>query len=206
MIMISKIDMILLEFLIKNSEQQFSIRELARKTSTDYKLIHNSMQRLLKKKLATKEKYGRTYLCKINLNICPKYFVFVENERKEKFLKRHSDISILCDDIQEKTPSPFFIFLIFGSHASKKAHKKSDIDALIIVPKKKDMPLFEKFINNILSIRPFKLHYFVITHRDFTDMLRSKEKINLGKEVFRNHIIIYGAETYYKLLRGAIYD
>ena len=35
---------------------------------------------------------------------------------------------------------------------------------------------------------------------DFKEMLTAKEELNVAKEVLNNHIILYGAESYYKLL------
>lgn len=206
MIVLTKTDMKLIEFLLRNQKSSFSIRELARKTKIDYKLIHNSIERLMKKKLIIKEKLRKLDLCKINFNVDPKYFVFIENMRKEKFLNKYSDISILWNDLKEKSINPFFIFLIFGSYASGKIHKESDIDMMLIVQERKQIILFEKIINNIVSIRPLKLHPIIITYKDFTDMLQSREKLNVGKEAFRNNTIIYGVEMYYKLIRDALYD
>ena len=47
------------------------------------------------------------------------------------------------------------------------------------------------------------LHPFVFTNKEFLEMLAEKEE-NYGKEIFRKHIVITGAEFYFKLVKEAI--
>ena len=40
----------------------------------------------------------------------------------------------------------------------------------------------------------------IITAADFKEMAESKEVLNVGKEVIKSHIIVYGTEAYYAMI------
>ena len=48
-----------------------------------------------------------------------------------------------------------------------------------------------------------KMHPYVFSKKDFLEMLTNKE-FNYGKEIAKKHLIVYGAEFYFKILREAI--
>lgn len=199
---LTKIDCTITEFLLQHIYEKFSIREIARQVKIDYKLVHTSVQRLVKRKIITKKKYGKTQLCEINLAEAIGDVMLVEQQRTHQFLEKNIGIKLLVQDIMEKIENPYYTLIIFGSYAKGTQHPRSDIDLLMIVPTKEQISETERVIHSVTSIRPIKTHELIITAADFKVMIESKESLNVGKEVVKNHIIAYGAEAYYNLLGG----
>ena len=201
--MLTKNDIKITELLIKNPHEKFSIKEISRRTNIDYKLTHNSVKRLQDKKIIKKVKYGKTILSEINLTEATDYLIQVENKRKETFLKKNTGIKIILRDIQEQIKNPYYTLIIFGSYAKGQQHKNSDLALLnhTIEPGVfSDIETIERRTHSVSSLRPTKIHPVIISYEDFEEMLQSKEELNVGKEVMLNHIIIFGAEAYYKML------
>ncbi len=40
---------------------------------------------------------------------------------------------------------------------------------------------------------------------DYVTMLRSKEQVNVGKESLKSHVLLYGTELYYQMVRDALW-
>lgn len=199
---LTKIDCTITEFLLQHLQEKFSIREIARQAKTDYKLVHTSVQRLVKRKIITKQKYGKTQLCEINLAEAISDLMLVEQQRTHQFFEKNTGIKLLVQEIMEKIENPYYTLIIFGSYAKGTQHQQSDIDILMIVPTKEQMGETERTIHSITSIKPFKTHLLIVTTADFKEMVESRESLNVGKEVVKNHIIAYGAEAFYNMLEG----
>ena len=90
---------------------------------------------------------------------------------------------------------PFLIVLIFGSYIKGTKTDKSDIDLCIISDDKiKSNKLIEK-----LSLLPFNIEIQNFTVEEFEAMLKIKEN-NVGKEIIKNNILLFGIENYYNLI------
>ncbi len=200
--LLTKNDCTITEFLLQHIQEKFSIREIARQVKIDYKLVHNSVQRLTARKIIMKKKYGKTELCEINLTEAISDLMLVEQQRTHQFLEKNISIKLLVQEIMKKVENPYYTLIIFGSYAKGTQHSRSDIDLLVIVPTKQEIIEMERIIHSIGSIKPIKTHSTTITASDFKEMIESKESLNVGKEVVKNHIIVYGAEAYYNLLEG----
>ena len=198
--MLTKNDIKIAEFFIKNSQGKFSIRGISRQVKIDYKLVHNSVKRLVEKKIINKKKYGKTDLCEINLKDAVDYLIQVETIKAKRFLEKNTGIKIIIKEIKEKIKIPYYTLILFGSYAKGKPHKESDLDLLVIVPSKEFIKEIEIAVNAVAGIKPVKIHSLIITPEDFKEMLTAKEELNVAKEVLNNHILLYGAESYYQLL------
>jgi len=187
------------EFLLTKPQDHFSICEIARQVKIDYKLVHTSVQRLIERKTIIKKKYGKTELCGLNLTSAND-LILVEQLRKQYFLEKNLGIKIMMQNIREKSATPYYTLIIFGSYAKGTAHQSSDLDLLIIVPNQAMISDLERTIHTITSISPIKVHLIIITAADFKEMVEAKEQLNVGKEVIKSHFIVYGAEAYYTLI------
>ena len=181
----------LLKYLIENKNPQ-SIRSASGAIAVDYKNIHNLVKEL-QQDVISKEKIGNTNLIKINL--LPSREIFsVENKRTAQFLRENKQLELAKKDI-ENASYPFLIVLIFGSYVKKTKSKKSDIDICIICDNLKE----SKKIISKLELLPIKLEVHNFTAKEFESMLKTKEN-NVGKEIVKNNIILYGTESYYNLI------
>lgn len=95
----------------------------------------------------------------------------------------------------EEINYPFLIVLIFGSYAKNEKTENSDVDICIISDNKdKSKELQEKL--HLLSLR-LEIHEFTI--KEFISMIE-KTQNNLGHEIIKSNIILYGIENYYNLI------
>ncbi len=179
------------KYLIENKKPQ-SIMTVSGAIVLDYKNTYNIVNEL-QPEIISKEKIGNTNL--IKLNLVPNQQIYsVENKRTEQFLSKHPTLKVVKKYIEE-LDYPFFIALIFGSYVKNTKTENSDIDICIISDNKdKTNELQEKL--NLLSLK-LEIHEF--TTKEFISMLE-KNKNNLGHEIVKSNIILYGAENYYNLI------
>ena len=181
----------LLTYLIENKEPQ-SIMQASGAIVVDYKNTFNLVNELYPK-VISKEKIGNTNLIKINL--VPNQEIYnVENKRTQEFLSKNPKLRLIQNDIEE-IGYPFMIVLIFGSYVKNTKTEGSDIDICIISDnKEKTKKLIQSL--NLLSLK-LEIHEF--TTDEFISMI-GKTQNNLGHEIVKSNIILYGIESYYNLI------
>ena len=109
----------------------------------------------------------------------------------------------ILSEIQKRVSKQtnFFILIVFGSHAKNKAAEKSDLDIAVIVEseqtKKEVTPLLETAKRR--EIKPIDYHIF--TRNEFLEMLKADYE-NVGKQIYKKHLIYYGFIEYYSLIQG----
>ncbi|MBI4447874.1 nucleotidyltransferase domain-containing protein [Candidatus Woesearchaeota archaeon] len=178
---------------------EFTIREIMKKISTkSYSWTHNAVKKLQKENIITLKKKGQSQLCNINL----------EEQESITYLSLLEELNSLnkklpnLKKIIELMPIDFHILLIAGSYADNTFTKQSDMDIVTIIDKKEEKKwLLNKLSNKGELMIPI-LHPYVFTVEEFLEMLKSKEP-NYGKEIARKHMILSGAEAYFKILREA---
>ncbi len=182
----------ILKHLIEN-KTPISIREASSATTMDYKNTYSYVGELATSGAIIQKPLGN--FTSLQINLAPNLEIFnVEQKRKEEFLANNPKLSLISEDI-ETLNYPFFIILVFGSYVKNKQTEKSDIDLCIISDnKEKTKELQEKL--NLLSLN-LEIHEF--TSKEFTSMLE-KSANNLGHEIVKSNIILYGIENYYNLI------
>jgi predicted nucleotidyltransferase len=177
--------------LIENKNPQ-SIKSISGATFIDYKNTYNVIDNL-DKDIFSKDKIGNTNLIGIKLE--PKEEIYkAENKRTEIFLNRNNKLRLLREDIRSLN-YPFLIILIFGSYTREENTSKSDIDLCIISDNEEKI----KELVSKLEILPINLEIHDFKLKEFEEMLKTKEN-NIGKEIVKNNIILYGIENYYNLI------
>ena len=185
-----------LKLLLSNKQKELTIREISKHVGIDYKTVHIVVNRLMKSNVVRAKRAGQTILCAIN----PKGFnadLFRAELIRRAEIFENSDLrtaSKYFRDIQE----PFFILLLFGSHASGKARKGSDIDLMLIT----DREEVRKKAKQAVSLIPLDIHLVDFNSNEFISMLKTTE-FNVGKEAMNNNIILLGIEDYYRLMQHA---
>ena len=154
------------------------------------------MQGLIKEKVVRAKKIGQAVLCSINPTKFNADIFRAELLRCEELLqnKNLSSMNSYFKDIKE----PFFILLLFGSYASGKNKKRSDIDLLLIT----DNEDLKQKIKSKIALIPLEIHLTDFKSNEFISMLKTTD-FNVGKEAFYNYIILYGVEDYYRLIQHA---
>ncbi len=185
-----KTEIKIIKTLLENRETTYIIRELAKKTGSDYRIIHTAVNRLSEKKLIEKKTVGRAQEIKLTNRFSKEVFE-AEYERREELLK-NNNFKVLKNRL-DTIPFPF-ITLVFGSHVKGETTKKSDIDLMIICEKNR-----QEEIENIISLLPLDIHLVTLTYAEFLEMTNSKE-FTVVSEVMKSNIILVGIENYYRLI------
>jgi len=181
----------ILRYLIENKGKPVTIRQVSLDLSVDYKNTFQAIGNI--SDLISKTKFGNSNLIKLNLK--PSHEIFsVENKRTNQFLKENKQLELIRQDI-EMLNYPFYIVLVFGSYVKKTKTKKSDIDICIISDNEKKT----RKLTSKLELLPIKLEIHDFTTEEFESMLKTKED-NIGKEIVKMNIILYGTENYYNLI------
>ena len=177
--------------LIENKNPR-SILALSGSAVIDYKNTYNIVNEL-QPVIISKEKLGNTNL--IKLNLVPNQEIYsVENKRTKEFLEKNPKLNIV-KKYTEELGYPFLIVLVFGSYAKNTKTESSDTDICIISDnKEKTKELLERL--HLLSLK-LEIHEF--TTREFISMIE-KTQGNVGHEIIKSNIILYGIENYYNLI------
>ena len=184
-----------LKFFADNKEKTFTILKAAEYLRTNYRIVYEEIMKLGKEGLIKIIKQGNANVCTFTYTYTSK-IVAIEELRKQEVLKNR-DILLLYTRVKEVT-SPFYCFILFGSYANKTNRKNSDIDVCLIT----DYPMIQKKINSLLSVTPLPLHLQEFSSEEFRSMLKSKG-FNVGNEILRNNIVLYGLESFIELIKNA---
>jgi len=198
--MLTKTQLKILAYVIDNPDKYFGIHDLAREIGSVYYLVHRNIQNLIKENVIRVEKAGRTNIVKLSSNVDESYLIEAEKYKKNLLFNKYPSLKVNLKKIIKESKSAFFILIVFGSYAKKKEKNDSDLDLLIIVPDSKDINIMEKTISTIARTSSTKIHETVIDKFLFKSMLNKRE-LNVVREAIEKHILIYGDELYYSLVR-----
>jgi len=192
----------LLIFFVKEPWKAFTLAEiknLSKKKSYHY--VFETLKKFAKVGLLKEEKKGNTNIYSLNYETDEHigYIAFMEAIIKEK----RKDIPFKnFKQITDLIKAPFYILIVGGSYAEGKQKPSSDIDAAIIIPDSESKKSFESALKRGELIIP-EVHGFVFTREEFYRMLVNSD-YNFGKELAKKHILVSGAEAYYKILFEAM--
>lgn len=199
--MVTKTQEQILQLLLSRPEERLSIRGIARLLGKSYTLTYNNVQGLVKRGFVEKQSIPPAQVIQLKDDIPTTVLVGVERKMAEVFLEKHPWIKLYLKDVLNAAPL-FFIMLVFGSYAKGTQTKDSDLDLLIIVPAKEDIQEMEKVAQQYT--KP-KKGIIVVDAQNFTEMIKNPEELSVGIEAKKHHILIYGAEQYYKSLKRQKY-
>jgi len=180
--------------------ESFTLREAARRQKMHVSLAHRAIQPLLDSKIVVQDKHKNLSL---NYRIHHETLAFAEYLRRDDFLKKFKDIKLFRDEVIAKIKQDSFVLLVFGS--SVKSDKPRDIDILLIVDSTGKVEFHEKFLRNIASNYDLPFEERVIGFESVYEMLSKRDEKNIINEILDKHIILYGAELFYRLIeRGRL--
>lgn len=190
----------IIELYRKNPFSIYTIRAIMKQIKTkSYDWTYNAIKKLEKDHIINIEKIGQGKVCSINLNE-QKTINYVSFLEENKALEKHIPN---FKNILEIMPDYHHILIITGSYVDGTSKRDSDLDVVIIIENKEEKQwLLNKLLNKGELMIP-KLHPYIFTREEFLQMLVNSEQ-NYGKEIEKKHLIIYGAEDYYRILKKAI--
>jgi predicted nucleotidyltransferase len=198
--MLTEKELRIVELYRKNILVSYTIREVMKKINTkSYNWIYNTIKKLENKNIIKCLEKGKSTICSINLEEQQTLIYLALLEETNPLIEKIPNIK----KIKALMPSDFHIFLITGSYADSSATQKSDMDVVVIIDKKENKRGLSNLLNRKGELMIPHLHPFIFTKDEFFEMLTNKEE-NYGKEIAKKHLIVSGAELYYKILREAI--
>ncbi|MFA5856417.1 MAG: hypothetical protein WC867_03600 [Candidatus Pacearchaeota archaeon] len=196
--MLTKTQIKILEIFVSRIIERFSIKQISEILNKPYPLIHRSIAPLISREIILKDDKGYLYLnYKKNFTL----FSYIESLRKDNFIKNNKILGLFFNDILNKLNLDFFILLVFGS--SVVSNNPKDLDLIFISEDESKINHLEKQIINISKDYTKEFDINVISIKSVYEMLSKRDSINILNESLNNHIIIYGGEFFYKILKNA---
>lgn len=177
----------------------YNIREIAKKTRVNYRLVHDAVFLLEKEKFLQIKNVGNIKLCSFIPGGNKALSIYAETERTQEFLNKNFAVNIIKQEVDKKMRTVYDTILIFGSYAKGKQKQNSDIDILCIIPEHLKREHYEKHVLSIFRLLHYKVDVNVMTEIEFI-AAKKENGINIAKESISNHIILRGAEQFHYLL------
>jgi predicted nucleotidyltransferase len=191
--MLKKNEFQILEKLFTDLEEELSINQIAVSLNQKYPQAYKTVLSLQKRGLITLKKIGKSKIVKLNMTSFNNEFVQVELQRtihfKNKKIKEIQEILSRID--------LHFTCILFGSYARNENKNNSDIDLLFIIDLA-DTDRFKEKIKTELIL--YNVDIEVITKESLFEMW-SSNKLSVGKELLKNHIILIGHDYFVRILR-----
>ena len=198
---LTKEELKIVELFRNDLQGSYTIRGIMKEINKkSYSWVFHVINKLNKIGIIDVELKGKSSICTINLNcqFTLTYFSLLEKLR----IKQNIPIENVLELI-DSIPLIYFTFIITGSYAEGKATKKSDLDVVVLVENKEDSKKVFAILKNKGDLMIPKVHVYVFTWKEFLKMLLDKDQ-NYAKLIFKNRIIVFGAENYYLILKEAI--
>ena len=174
------------------------IKEFSKEKSNS--VIQKAIAKFLSEGLVAKRKVGNIFLHAINLENTPvfSYFDILAKEQLPHLAK-------LClrQIVKEISSVSFVSIVVFGSYAEGKQKESSDLDIALFVNNKTDKRECELAMKDAEMKCAVAIHTYVFTKSEMLQMLKDKDE-NLGKQIARNHIVIYNPASFYSIINEGI--
>ena len=188
---ITKVNLKIMEEITKDLTKKWSINGLSKKINKHYRPVYAATQSLIKEGFLIK---NQNNLIEPTL----KNTLLLElAERQRSIENKNKELKIINDKLL-RLKTTFFSTVLFGSSVRKKGN---DIDILIIIPNSEEASNFKKQVENELGSFFNKLDLNVVSEESCYEMLNSPNKLNMMNEILKNHLVLSGAESFYKILK-----
>lgn len=188
-------------------DREFTIHQIKKELKRSYHLIYDNTTELITENILDKKIRGHSIVCSLNLKNEKTKGMLILNSMDEKggFLDKKAVLKSLFEELVKNITNKIEVLFIvlFGSYAKGTETKSSDIDLLIICEKKDKNNLIQREIGALETMYDFKINQIVVNSKIFKNMIINKAELNVGKEALDNHVILYGAEIFWKIVLDA---
>lgn len=196
--MLTKIQAEIMKVFASDINGDFSIKQISERTRKPYPLIHRAVKDLVSKSYLLKDKRK---ILGLNYKKNVPEIAYIESLRTKERLEKDKTIGLFVEDVISRIKADLLVFLFFGSYIEK--INPRDIDLLLILNNGHEVEDAEKFIRNLASNFSYKFDINVISKESAQEMLRKREEKNVLNETLNKHLIVFGAENYYRILSNA---
>src|SRR3989338_1584929 len=195
--MLKKDELKVLKSLFDDLTTDLTIMDIARILKQKYFQTYMTIKNLAKSGDVIIKNVGKSNVVKLDIAKYNTNYIIAEIERTNNICKKNTSVKLVTEDI--KRINKQFVCILFGIQV-KKPKLKSDIDLLFLIPKEYDYGSFEKEVRYALIARG-KLDINIAFDESLHEMLSNPAKFNVGNELLKKHIVLYGAEHFLNLLR-----
>ncbi len=193
--MLNKDELKVLMALFDDLSREVTISDMSRALQQKYPQTYRTILALEDKALIKIKRIGKSKVVHLDFeNSHPEYIV-AELARTKKACENKT-INITKNEIAKLQKN--VICILFGSYADKTHKKDSDIDLLFVIPEEFD---YGKFDDLVKLKSAYDWHINITPESGLFEMWQHPEKLTVGNEILKKHIILYGAEHYLNLLR-----
>ena len=193
--MLTKTQTRIMQLFVSQITRRFTLRGVGKELNMHQALTYRASKGLIEKKLIVPDDDNYVLDYKDN----HQELAYFEHLRSKAFLNKNKTLLLLTEDLIEKFPFGYFVLSIFGSTVISK--KPRDTDLMVIIEKTGDIESAEKAIYNITRNYTLNIHTIVISFESVFEMLGSRDENNVMNQVLNKHLILYGGELFYKLLK-----
>jgi predicted transcriptional regulator len=196
--MLTKNQIDILKVFTARITEQFSRREIAKIIKKDSSQVQKAIKPLINQGILAQTKNQQLIL---NYRQNHMDLAYVEHHRITDFLNqgRNKSIKLFANDVLATISEDLFVLLIFGS--AVETNKPRDIDILLVIGDADRLEENEKVLYNVSRNYPgTKFDINVVCVASVYEMLSSREQKNVMNETLNKHLIIYGSETFYRML------
>lgn len=184
----------------KNIFSEFTLNEIMKQLKkSSYSWTYNTLMEL--KPFFNIKKVGKTHSFSINLENPETIAVLTYLDKKEALNRKVPLVDKIINSLSKK--SVFFTLLVTGSYATSTNRKESDLDIIIIVDKEENKKEMKPYTVEITRLEQIEVDLHLFTKEEYYTMLTNDQE-NFGKESFRKHLLFYGIEAYYQIVKEAI--
>lgn len=196
----------ILKIFYNDLTSQFTINELSKKIKVSYSYVYGQVENLRQKGVMLIEQQSKRKYCRPNYSH-PEVrtaFVAISNELSQEFLRKQDKITFvvnrLLSELPKKTDFNLLSIVLFGSLAKGADTKKSDMDLFVLVPSKDtyDEPI-EMECAALSREFGIEINPIISEPANLLSMLKDNEP-NVGKEILKNKIVLFGAEKFWELI------
>ena len=199
--MLTKTQEKVMKLFAANISKSFSIRQVERELKIPYALVHRAITPLIKEQHYLK--LNENSLVQLNYKEHHDILGYIESVRKNELLDKNyaKEIKGFLDEALVKFGHEYFIIILFGSAVEKPT--PGDYDVLFIFENNETANKKERAIDVIASNHSDKFHIQAVGTESIFEMAAKREQKNVLNELLNKHIILYGSEYFYRLLKHA---
>ncbi len=193
--MLKKDELKILKLLLSDMTKEFTITDISKALKQSYFQTYRTTSELAATQNVMITIIGKSKIVQLDLTKYNSNYVAAELDRTQDAVK-NKDIYIIQRQIIELNKN--FICILFGSQVIT-PKKESDVDLLFIISDDANFALIEKAIK--LQLAPYHCDINLIHEKSLLEMWANPKKLNIGNEILKKHIVLYGAEHFMNVLR-----
>lgn len=194
--MLTKTQTKILQLFTSQITDKFTINGVAKMLNMNVSLAHRAITPLIKQKIITSDKQQ---LLSINYQQSHSELAYVEHLRTNDFLEKNQTIQQFRKEVLEKFEQEYIILILFGSTVT--SNNPNDYDILCILENYEKVKKREKALEIIASNYDKEFDITVLPIESIQEMANKRDQKNLFNEILNKHIILYGGENFYRLLK-----